>query len=968
MFHFFFPITPPTDSSSWSVIPFKEPELPINTAINKTTLSTDESSLTWWKDPENPSDRIALDDLPIGLRPPSYNFAYSPVILQALFHVTAFQHAVLSFRPASHSWGAPSNYWKGFGEAVPGYVMREVVTKRQVVTHAPPKTPPAAEENLISFDDSPTQTSSDEINETINENIIQEDLPPRIVETTSPIEETVEFVDVVDNELQLMPKCLSALAEMQKLFAFLGNSKRLYGSSSHYVRALSTKLKSRNWEFNDKTFEAFLELMIQCLVEADEQSDNAIDPSYIPVFRSLFLVKARIEYGNDYDNEEIYYLTLGVDTHMNSFHDCLDPLIFESYNIAIDPEADPSISDDEDDEVQYKFTTFKQIPPILIVLLDHRKSSNASTPSDYIVDKTIYMDRYMVEKKDQALQGFREMEVCRKKIMQAKSEMETLKRDSTLSIDKRDVLLHTLDYFEQTHHDQQEELDILKQVLNAVNKKIDSRLTDLEDTVMDQREKIHHVFDRDEMKENPYGLRASLHHDGKSGTGHYWAYIWVEPMEQTLLSDIPVEGGWFKFCDAYVTACTETEVYNERVPPFALMYVSDALPNFTKEELYNCIPDTLKEFIQADNRLFDQEIYAHDHLHNPQESASLISTSDDDVGFTEKTEAQLEYRFADMDISSTDDTNSVGTAVGQTTIEYSEPHHYSFTGQGFNKLKDRVNSKIMEVSTYANDDYRLLMSFEAFLARTQNRLLLEHLYLLYSSEKGEEFIVDEEGSRKDDDLNTIWHIYDTYLAIGEMVTQALSYFVHQDFSSALQCLLDSKRHEAYWKTELLLDMDVSNSFSGLSTISFNRIIEVYGKECLKILNNTAYKKASHESYRTRGLEDAIRIAYQAQTVIGPDNMTDDSEYHSLGSLWLSFAEQPGISSSLTNTHVELLNTLIMIYLEGQSGGSSAGIRSRSDSPAQLSDNEEDDDKNLPLWQKYQLLCSESQQLLQSLNK
>lgn len=81
---------------------------------------------------------------------------------------------------------------------------------------------------------------------------------------------------------------------------------------------------------------------------------------------------------------------------------------------------------------------------------------------------------------------------------------------------------------------------------------------------------------------------------------------------------------------------------------------------------------------------------------------------------------------------------------------------------------------------------------------------------------------------------TVWHIYDTYLAIGEMVTQALSYFAHQDFSSALQCLLDSKRHEAVWKTELLLDMDVSNSFSGLSTISFNHIIEVYGKECLKV--------------------------------------------------------------------------------------------------------------------------------------
>lgn len=279
---------------------------------------------------------------------------------------------------------------------------------------------------------------------------------------------------------------------------------------------------------------------------------------------------------------------------MNSFYDCLDPLIFESYDLITDPEADPSISDDDQDQVRHKFTTFNQIPPILLVSLDHRKLPNTSSTSKYIVDKTIYMDRYMVEKKDQALRGFKEMELSRKKIMQAESEMETLKRDSTLSIDKRDVLLHTLDYFEKIHHDQPEELDILKQVLNAVNEKIDLRLIDLEDIVTDQKEKIHHIFDRDDMKGNAYGLRASFHHDGKSGTGHYWAYIWVEPMEQSLLSDIPLEGGWFKFCDAYVTACTETEVFSDPAPPFALMYVSDALQNVTKEELYNCMPDTLK--------------------------------------------------------------------------------------------------------------------------------------------------------------------------------------------------------------------------------------------------------------------------------------------------------------------------------------------------------------------------------------
>lgn len=97
-------------------------------------------------------------------------------------------------------------------------------------------------------------------------------------------------------------------------------------------------------------------------------------------------------------------------------------------------------------------------------------------------------------------------------------------------------------------------------------------------------------------------------------------------------------------------------------------------------------------------------------------------------------------------------------------------------------------------------------------------------------------------------------------------------------------------------------------------------------------------------------------------------MINDSVYISLGELWLSFTEQPGIGSSLTNTHVELLNTLVMIYLEGQSGINSTGTRSRSDSPSQVSDNEEEESEEVPLWQKYQTLCTQSQQLLQSLNK
>lgn len=67
------PLPPPPiqqhDSSTWSVVPFKPAEHFVDRATVTTTTATTpihtpiESLLTWWKDPEDPSDRIALDDL-----------------------------------------------------------------------------------------------------------------------------------------------------------------------------------------------------------------------------------------------------------------------------------------------------------------------------------------------------------------------------------------------------------------------------------------------------------------------------------------------------------------------------------------------------------------------------------------------------------------------------------------------------------------------------------------------------------------------------------------------------------------------------------------------------------------------------------------------------------------------------------------------------------------------------------------
>ncbi|KAI7898468.1 uncharacterized protein BX663DRAFT_258807 [Cokeromyces recurvatus] len=267
------------DLSKWSVVPFQQENMNTTTTTSATTTTTtknNEFSLTWWKDPEDPNERKALDDLPIGLRPP-YNFAYSPIVIQALFHITAFREIVFVFRPIPYEWGGPSNYWKGFGDSVSAYIMKEVITKRQITPSPDLITFDEQELSQLSLNNDVSSNSS-----SINEAMVESDLPPLIVESTTPIQE-IEEEGQIESEPRLMPKCIKSLAELQKCFAFLNLSTRQYGNISHYVRALNTKLTANGWESSDKTYEAFLDMMIHDLIEADEHSDNLID--YIPIFK-----------------------------------------------------------------------------------------------------------------------------------------------------------------------------------------------------------------------------------------------------------------------------------------------------------------------------------------------------------------------------------------------------------------------------------------------------------------------------------------------------------------------------------------------------------------------------------------------------------------------------------------------------------------------------------------------------------
>ncbi|KAG1472145.1 hypothetical protein G6F56_001715 [Rhizopus delemar] len=851
-----------TDQSNLSLVVYKDPREAFDQQVpSKNTKATSDFSLTWWSNPENPSERKAIDNLPIGLRPPAYSFNYAPIIIQALFHVTYFQLAVISYRPVPSDWGTPENYWKGKGEPIPGYI-----TVKKMKTKQPGESNDKETEK-------PENEKTEDYND-IDESCIKEDL----VENSQ--EESV-------TEVKAIPKCLQVLGELQKTFAFLGNTKRSYGSIANFTKTLSTK--SNYWDEEDVHFESFLELLINNIIGCDELSDTSLSLS--KSFKSL------------------------------------DPLVFESYK------------SDDDPEITYKFTSFEKASPLVFIVLENRDKLDY----EYRIDSTIYLDRYMRDNKDKAIHGFQKMQAYQMDIKSLQAEVDRLKGD-VHSMSKSELLDQSIIYFKENEDAERVDMDALVCVLETVKQKMSDKLNKTEYLLKERKKEVYKVFDTEDMKNRPYNLRATFHHDGKNGTGHYWAYIWVEAKQENLLENMPTEGGWFKFCDAQVTLVKEEDMFNDPVPPFSLMYVDGSLPKYTKQQLYEGLPDELKEFIKKENELFEQEISKFDRANN------LSYPVYEDVWTTEKTE---EYQIEN---TAFDDTNSIGTAVGQTNTE---TENQKYLGQRHVKLKEQTNRRIVEASTYSCDDYRMLMNFEAFLAKTQNQQGLEHLYLMYLQEPDENGVqkINEETSKNDEDLKFAWSQYEYLLSLSEKVTQALNYFVKKEYQMALQTLLDTKRTEIAWKTQVMMNLDL-HAYSSIDAISFNPLYETYGKECLEILNKAAFNKALNVSYRSRGLEDALRIAHQAHAIIGPDAISNDSTYESLRELWLNFGEQDN-TDKLTDTQTDLLNTLVMTYLEGQSG-QSIDPMDRTPFPG-LNINEKS--KEFPLWVQYKQAYDEAETLL-----
>lgn len=210
-------------------------------------------------------------------------------------------------------------------------------------------------------------------------------------------------------------------------------------------------------------------------------------------FSRLFFLQAQVDNGIEVDIEDIYYLSLGINTPNSSFYDCLDPLVYESY--PSNPEDEEDIgSQVSDEDSTYKLTTFIKVPPILLVTLEDRRENlqlGTKKETGFKVDKVIYMDRYLFENKALVLDKCRLADQWKQDIRSTQAEMDSLEWDGTStkhdpSLGKCELLEATTKYLDSQVNalewtDENEayikSIRSLQQVLYQVREDIESKKT-----------------------------------------------------------------------------------------------------------------------------------------------------------------------------------------------------------------------------------------------------------------------------------------------------------------------------------------------------------------------------------------------------------------------------------------------------------------------------------------------------------
>uniref|UniRef100_A0A8C1U918 Ubiquitin carboxyl-terminal hydrolase 25 n=1 Tax=Cyprinus carpio TaxID=7962 RepID=A0A8C1U918_CYPCA len=184
-------------------------------------------------------------------------------------------------------------------------------------------------------------------------------------------------------------------------------------------------------------------------------------------------------------------------------------------------------------------------------------------------------------------------------------------------------------------HITEEELRVLEGCLHRWRSEVENDTRDLQASISRIHRTIELMYSDKSMMQAPYRLHAVLVHEGQANAGHYWAYIF-DPHQQR----------WMKYNDISVTKSSWEELVRDsfggyrNASAYCLMYIDDKKPFLIEEEFdketgqmlsgLDKLPPDLKEYVEADNKLFEREMEEWDALQArklQQEKLALAAAS-----------------------------------------------------------------------------------------------------------------------------------------------------------------------------------------------------------------------------------------------------------------------------------------------------------------------------------------------------
>ncbi|CAG8695157.1 8472_t:CDS:10, partial [Gigaspora margarita] len=444
--------------------------------------------------------------------------------------------------------------------------------------------------------------------------------------------------------------------------------------------------------------------------------------------------------------------------------------------------------------------------------------------STFQVLKEIYMDRYTAENSEF-------IETCWQKIEKMKEELEKINQniDKIMKFQGKysgpDLLKGSIDHFQQKCNKAEEKgasdnnaLQTKAWLENFLNK-VEQKLKGLHINDLDELEqKIKQMFDKPDMKKYLYRLKAVLVHNGQSGQGNHWAYIWVSRCSKSDTHNPSTmdNGNWMKFQDNTVEEVLEDFVLNKpgdyysSHSVYTLFYVN-AKVDYNFPNLADVIPDSLKAFVEKDNQILEVEL-------------------------------SNEFRQVDAELPDSNAMDSTwesdSTACGG--ISDSEKN-----------IQNRVDLIIEQANNTKIYDSKILQRIEIFFAKLGLSEAVKSLMTDYSDTKSaagldwNEPISLVDGYRRDPRFVKVMDSFEEFKMISQFIVEGLDLMLKEEFIRPISFFYKALELEESWLKSITFSIDIM--LVNVETLRRTDFIISYAKICLKAKMSELFENAINDA-------------------------------------------------------------------------------------------------------------------------